>query len=296
MKLRTIKYFFKESFTNLWRNRVMMFAAVVSVVAALFIVGTVLLTLMNVNNIVLNMESQVEITVFLEEEVSADTIQELRETLEDTKGVNEVKFESKEEALEKAKDWLKEKEDLLEGFAGDKNPLPNSFILKIDKPEYASRISKSIENKPGVDKVKFGEQIVKTLSKLARITRWAGLVITIVLTVIALVIISNTIKLALMSRIKEIQIMKYVGATDWFIRWPFILEGLLIGIISTIISTLLISFAYNYAVSRFGSMVGMINMLRLEDVIRDIFCSFLVVGCAIGTIGSVLSIRKYMKV
>lgn len=274
----------------------MMFAAVVSVVAALFIVGTVLLTLMNVNNIVLNMESQVEITVFLEEEVSADTIQELRETLEDTKGVNEVKFESKEEALEKAKDWLKEKEDLLEGFAGDKNPLPNSFILKIDKPEYASRISKSIENKPGVDKVKFGEQIVKTLSKLARITRWAGLVITIVLTVIALVIISNTIKLALMSRIKEIQIMKYVGATDWFIRWPFILEGLLIGIISTIISTLLISFAYNYAVSRFGSMVGMINMLRLEDVIRDIFCSFLVVGCAIGTIGSVLSIRKYMKV
>ncbi|NLI61470.1 MAG: ABC transporter permease [Clostridiales bacterium] len=301
MKLRTYKNFFRESIRNIFRNRVMSFASVVAIMSALFILGLVLILAFNLEHIAGGLESKVEITAFLHTSVGSAQSRAVIDQVEKLDGVHEVEFISKEQGLAEWKENLGEKGVLLEGYEGKTNPLPDKLILRIEKPEYVGSIIPSINAIPEVDKVNYSREVVDTIGKVVRIARLVGLLLMLSLMIVAMVIINNTIKINVYSRRREITIMKYIGATDSYIRWPYIIEGFTLGIIAAFFAGVLVIGGYNLLLSRGGQLGGsygflsLFQLLPIEGLIYDIVLAFLLVGCGVGVIASILSTGKHLK-
>ncbi|MFY9176706.1 MAG: permease-like cell division protein FtsX, partial [Caldicoprobacterales bacterium] len=225
MKLRTYKNFFKEALRNIFRNRVMSLASIVAIMSALFILGVVLILAFNLEHIAGGLESKVEISVFLDKDIGSNQARAVVEQIEKNDGIYEIEFISKEEGLAQWKKELGEKGDLLEGYEGNNNPLPDKLILRIEKPEYVDGIISILNDIPEVDKVNYSQEVVDSISRIVQTTRLVGLLLMLMLIIIAMIIINNTIKINVYSRRREIRIMKYIGATDSYIRWPYIIEG-----------------------------------------------------------------------
>ena len=212
-------------------------------------------------------------------------------------GVSDVIYESKEEALEKFKESWGEEGYLLDGL--EKNTLPNSYIIRMDNLELADSIVKDLEPLKGIDEVKYYKEIVDGLLKAAKFVRAIGLTIILILILVAIFIISNTIKLTLSSRRQEIGIMKNVWATNWFIRWPFLVEGVLLGLIGSIVSIVVVYYGYQYAfnaiTSRFYLMLST-YMVSVDDMMKKTVYIFAVLGVGVGALGSIFSLRRHLKV
>ncbi|HHV83730.1 MULTISPECIES: permease-like cell division protein FtsX [Tepidanaerobacter] len=290
MRLRTIKYFFKESFTSLTRNRWMSLASIGAVASALIILGSFLLLSVNFNYILKDVESQVEITAYLADSTKDEDITKLREELSNIPGVKEVDFISKEAALEEFKKQIGE--DLLEGM---ENPLPNSFRIKADDPHNVPAIAKKIENFSGIEEVKYGKGIVEKLFKIVYWIRIIGFVIMVVFTAISIFIIANTIRLTVFARRREISIMKYIGATDWFVRWPFLIEGMVLGLIGSFLAVAVLAVAYHYLYITVKLNIPMISLLPIEEF-YNYAIGFLAIGMIIGAFGSSFSLKRFLNV
>ncbi|KUK09436.1 MAG: Cell division protein FtsX [Caldanaerobacter subterraneus] len=295
MLFRNFRYFIKEGFSNLARNRLMTVASVTSVMAALVILGMFLLIILNVNHMAYQVESQLELKAFLKDDLSGEQIQRIGEEIKGIDGVSSVVFESKEQALEKFKKQLGEKSYLLEGLEKD-NPLPQSYIVKVKDANLIKDIADEIKGINGVDKVSYGQDVVEKLLGIIRIIRIVGLAIISILFVISIVIISNTIKLGVFARRREINIMKYIGATDWFIRWPFLIEGIVLGLLGALLSVGVLALMYGYTLDYVNSRLIVFNLLPLSDVIKDMALYFALLGSLIGAIGSGLSIKRFLNV
>ncbi len=298
MKARTTKYIFKQGITGLWRNRGMTAASIGSVAASLIILGLIITLVLNISNAAYLAQTQFdEVQVYLEDDLTIEEIDNVGKEIEQIVGIADVTYETKEMALEKMKESWGEQGYLLDSL--EANPLPNSYIIKVENLETADSVVENLKPVQGINEIKYYKELVDQLLKIAKFIRTVGLVIISILILVAIFIISNTIKLALNARRQEIVIMKDVGATNWFIRWPFLIEGMLLGFIGAVVSIGVVYFGYKYSfdiiTSRFYVMLGS-YMITVQDMMDKIVLMFGILGTGVGALGSIFSLRKYLKV
>ena len=295
MKIRTMEYFIREAFVSLRRNGLMSFASVSTVALSLLILGMFLVMVLNLSHMASALESQVEISVYLEDGLNDLEIRETGTRITKIPGVSQVLFVSKDEALERFKQRLGDQQGMLSAL-GDSNPLPDAFEVKVDKPEQVKPAAQAIAKLKGVENAKFGQEVVEQVFNLARMIRVLGVILIVFLALAALFIISNTIRITVFARRKEIGIMKYVGATDWFIRWPFLIEGMILGFGGALVAVLLLSQTYGALVSQIYQSLAFLPVIPQYPFITHISLFLLVVGAVIGALGSTISLKKFMKV
>ncbi|MFC0211081.1 permease-like cell division protein FtsX [Paenibacillus chartarius] len=305
MKISTLLRHLREGTKNVARNGWMTFASVSSISISLFILGLFLLLSLNVNYLTQQIESQVEIKVYLEVDTSQETIDVLEEKIKEIPQVSTVTFVSKAEGLEFLRQRLGESgADLLEGFEGENNPLNDSFTVEVTDPHQVGTAAAAIEGlnegefPPPIYKVSYGKGQVETMFRVTEIVRNVGLVLVLLLAVTSIFLIANTIKLTIINRRREISIMKLVGATNAFIRWPFFVEGALLGLLGSLIpvGALLYGYWALLNVSQLELSLLMIKLLPFEDIGLTLGGFLLGLGVIIGVWGSLLSVRKYLRV
>jgi len=298
MKIRAGFYLIKEGFANIRRNRMMSIASIGSVAAALMILGMVFLLIINMNHMVEDVKQQFDsIQLYLRDDVENEQILAVKSRLEGVEGIREIEFESKDTALEKMREKWGDQAYLLEGL--ESNPLPNSIIIYVKDIAYSDSIVEEVSGIGGVEEVKYYNDIVQKLLSIANFIRLLGLVVIAILVFLSIFIIGNTIKLTVAARKREINIMKYVGATNWFIRWPFFIEGMVLGLLGAIVSLAIVYFGYSYIYSAVSNQIYMLlttYIVPMNAIIKDMTVIFAVLGMGIGALGSILSMRKYLKV
>ena len=299
MKFRSIKYFFSEAFSGVIRNRLMSVASIGTVAACIFMIIISYCALTNVNYMLTQLEESIGISIFLEDDADADTVLALNDQLVTMEYVDSVRYISSEEALDEMKQsW--DAEDILSGFDETNNPLTGSFEVNLTDISHQSEVVEKIEQLDGVRKIRSSETETEFLVKLSHFLRIFGGVLILALAAISVVIITNTIKLSVFTRRTEISIMKYVGATDWFIRWPFIIEGIIIGIVGASIPIIIAWPLYNKLISIIYEQIPMIHSIVSFRFGIDIFSILLPValifGALLGVLGSNISLRKHLNV
>ncbi len=298
MKIRAGVYLIKEGFLNIRRNRMMSIASIGSVAAALMILGMVFILIINMNHMVEDVKQQFDsIQLYLRDDVENEQIIAIKSRIEGVEGIREIEFESKETALEKMREKWGDKAFLLEGL--ESNPLPNSIIIYVKDIAHSDSIVKNVSTIGGIEEVKYYNDIVQKLLSIANFIRLLGLAIIAILVFLSIFIIGNTIKLTVAARKREINIMKYVGATNWFIRWPFFIEGMVLGLLGAILSLAIVYFGYSYIYNAVSNQIYMLlttYIVPVNAIIKDMTVIFAVLGMGIGALGSILSMRKYLKV
>jgi len=304
MKLRNLKYFLSESIKSLIRNRLMSLASIITVASCTLIFAISYFIVTNVNQVLTGVERSMNIVVFLEIGVSEEEIEEIREKLLALPYVMGVSFTSSEEAFENViEDWGMDYE-LLIGMTGD--ILPNSFSVEINALENQIIVASEIVDIKNVDRVIHDEEAMDLFLDIRNYVTIFSLIIIGFLASISTVIIINTIKITVSARKNEINIMKYVGATDWFIRWPFLMEGILIGVLGAGLTLLVSYFMYTYLINSLMNVDNLflnfiINVIFFEPIsTMDVFIVLtpvlIIMGVIIGFIGSITSVRKYLRV
>lgn len=291
-------YSLKEAFKNIWRNKVMSFTTIISLAAALLILGIVFILILNVNEFAKNAQNEFdEVVAYVADEVDSIRMTEISKDIERVVGVKELRFVSKDAAME---DWKKEWGDnayLLDGLS--ENPLQNEFIVVLDDLKYADNVVKIISAIEEITDVAYEEEWVRYILSLTDGIRKFGFFIIAILIGITIFIITNTIKINLYSREKEINIMKFVGATSWFIRWPFILEGVIMGLVGGVLATGVIYLTYSQFVLYVHDnlVIFFANKLIEPNVlIYDILQIFCVIGMGVGAIGAINAVKNHLKV
>ena len=295
MKIRTLEYFLKEAAISLKRNNLMSFASITTVAISLVILGLFLIMVMNLNNMAAHLESQVQINVYLEDNLSEAERYEIGNNIKKIKGVEEITFVTKDEAIERFRERLGEQKYLLDAL-DDANPLPYSYEVKLTLPEQVKSAAAEIAEYPGVKTAKFGQEAIEQLFKLTHMIRVFGVVLILFLVFATLFIISNTIRLTVFARRKEIGIMKYVGATDWFIRWPFIMEGMALGFGGALIATLVLRTSYSAITNQIYQSFMFLPLIPQYPFLTNLTILLIVLGMIIGALGSAISLKKFMKV
>jgi cell division transport system permease protein len=295
MKLRTGEYFIQEVFRSLRRNNWMSFASIGTVAVSLFVLGVFLILVLNMNRMASTLESQVQISVYLEEDLSRQQRIDLQSNIEKMQGIDTVKFVDKDEAKARLSERLGDQKYLLEAL-GDKNPLPDAFELTVAQPDMVETAAKAIERMDGVESAKYGQDVVEHLFDITRLMRIFGLVLMLLLAGATIFIISNTIRLTVFARRKEIAIMKYVGATDWFIRWPFLMEGIVLGCIGGILSAIALRSFYAAMAAKIYSTLAFFPLMPQYPFMNYVTVGIILAGMAIGAGGSAISLKRFLKV
>ncbi|MBV4417989.1 permease-like cell division protein FtsX [Clostridium tyrobutyricum] len=296
MRISTIKFFISESLKSLNRNKTISTASVATVAATLFILGVSILAMVNVNQGILQVQSKVEIDVYLKDNITSSQKKDLENKIKSNGNIQSVTYVTKSQAVDKFRNQLGEQnKSLVDGLEKD-NPLPNSYIIKVTNPEYVSKLVSGIQDMPGIESIQDGKGIVDKIVKITRTVRWIGIVILVIMVGVSLFLIGNTIKLTVYSRRREIGIMKYIGATDWFIRWPFIIEGIIIGIIGAGVADIILYYLYRMLYFKTSSSLILMQLISPQYVYSNILGIFVLVGVIIGALGSLLSIRKFLAV
>ena len=292
MKLSTSEYFIKEVYTSFKRNIWMTLASIFTVVLSLFILGFFSIVILNLNKMADTLESQVQISVYLKDDLSQEEIDETKETLSKIEGLQDIKFTTREEAMKNFKERLGDQQFLLDAL-DDTNPLPNSFSLTVTSPQQVKTIADTAAALDSVESASYSQDIINHLFNL---THLIGVALIILLTGAAIFIISNTIRLTVFARRKEIAIMKYVGATDWFIRWPFLLEGICLGFIGGGLATIFLYIVYNQVTQEIYEAMAFFPLIPQHPFIDYISLAILVAGIIIGALGSTISLKRFLKV
>lgn len=295
MKLSTSEYFIKEVYTSFKRNIWMTLASIFTVVLSLFILGFFSIVILNLNKMADTLESQVQISVYLKDDLSQEEIDETKETLSKIEGLQDIKFTTREEAMENFKERLGDQQFLLDAL-DDTNPLPDSFSLTVTSPQQVKTIADTAAALDSVESASYSQDIINHLFNLTHLIRLIGVALIILLTGAAIFIISNTIRLTVFARRKEIAIMKYVGATDWFIRWPFLLEGICLGFIGGGLATIFLYIVYNQVTQEIYEAMAFFPLIPQHPFIDYISLAILVAGIIIGSLGSTISLKRFLKV
>ena len=295
MKLQTSEYFIQEVFRSLRRNNWMSFASIGTVAVSLFVLGVFLLLVLNMNRMASALESQVQISVYLEDELSADDRRDIASDIEALQGIESIRYISKDEAKARLEDRLGDQKYLLDAL-GDKNPLPDSFEVVVKSPDLVETAAKAIDRMDGVQEAKYGQDVIEHLFAITRLIRIFGLVLMVLLAGATLFIISNTIRLTVFARRKEIALMKYVGATDWFIRWPFLLEGMVLGFVGGVIAAVALRSFYAAMAAKITDTLTFFPLMPQYPSMNYITVALLLTGMAIGALGSALSLKRFLKV
>ncbi len=301
MRFRTIKYYFREGFVSIFRNRLMAVASILTVVACTFMVIISLCLIENINLALFQFQKTIGITSFLRSDLNAKDINDLYEKVKKIDHVSNVVFVSKEEALKSFRDGLGEDSYILDGLEED-NPMPQFFEISVDKSMYQKSVVGQLKmmQEEGIEKVQHALDITNILVSVSNVVRIAGIIVIGSLGCVSIVIIFNTIKLTVYSRKNEINIMKYVGATDWFIKWPFVIEGMIIGIVGSGLPLFIMWILYDKIISVISQKITFMSDLMIFKTSMEIFPSIVPItigiGVFLGCVGSVTSLRKYLDV
>lgn len=288
--LRNLLFYIKEAFLSTKKNGIMSFATIISLTATLLIIGILLLISFNINYLIEGTESELMAVAYLKDQVSAEEAKNIIQSVSQVIGVAEVVYISKDDAFQKLKDDLKEHEDILAGIS--ENPLPSSLEIKVSDSKYLEDIASYLEKNENVEEVNYGGQLTKNLLLIFQFIRKTGLIIISFLIFVSTLIMVSVIKISVHSRQGEIEIMALVGATSWFIRWPFIIEGFLKGLLSALITIFILARFYFMFTEQVLKMLPFIPILVEYSTLVKIAVILLFMGIFIGIFGSMLSLRK----
>ena len=287
---------FKQAFRQIGRNKGMTLASVFAITAMLLILGLFFVTIINVNMLTNSIkEDYNNIQVFLKDSVKKETAEQMRAEIATWEYVDDVTYRTKDEAMHVLKKRWGENGYLLDSIA--ENPLPNSLIINMTDLEKAGEVTERVKSLDGVEDVTYYKETVDKLLRVTKVLQTATVVIIVFLIIVSIVVVSNTIKLTVINRSDEIEIMKYVGATNWYIRGPFMLEGIIIGAFSAGISAGIVSLLYGRIAAAFSDSVASVLSMPLvpvEFLSYNLVQIFLALGISIGAWGSIISMRRFL--
>lgn len=293
-------YLIREGIKNVFKNKKATMISLITMICTMFLFGTFFTIGENVNSILEQVQKKQGMEVFIETEATDAQISELEEQIKELEGINKVTFKSKQEALDLMKENLKDNQELLEGYEGENNIFPASFIVTLTDLGLATDIEAKISAMENVRKITSNNETIMALMRIANIFKMAIGVIFGFLLVVSITIIANTIRLTVFARRKEISIMKYVGATNHFIRWPFVIEGILIGVLAAVLTILMIGGVYNLVIqwieqANILQPIG-VTLLQFSEIAKLIAIVYLILGIGVGVMGSSISMKKYLEV
>ena len=292
--LRQAYYIFQEVGRSLKRNSLLNFAAIGTTAISLLVLGVGMLLVINTNEIAKTIESDIEIMVYIKHDLSEEDALAIEPIIDNISGVEKTTFIPRDEAL---KSLVKQFGDEVEESVGEENPLPDAIKVKISDPREVNTIAAEIEDLPGVESVRYGGQdFVKKLFSLTNWVRIIGLLLIALLGLCGIFLIATTTRLTIFARRREINIMKYVGATDWFVRWPFLLEGIILGFFGALLAVVVLYFSYGALVARIQETITFLPLVSSTKVLLRIFEGLLVMGIVMGAVGSTISVRRYLHV
>ncbi len=306
MRYNILTYHIGEGIRNLFKNKKSTIASLCIMMATMLMFGIFFIIGENINHIMETIEEDQGMQVFIIDEASSKEVQEVRDMISSIDGVASATIYTKQDALDEMKVRLKNNQDVLAGYDEDNNIFPDSVIVKLTDLQKSAEVQEKIRNieidgKKYVDPdIRSSDKTINALINIANGIKIITGVLLVLLIAISIFIISNTIKLTVHARRKEISIMKYVGATNSFIRWPFIVEGIIIGIISALLTILIIYGGYTVVVTKilnvFNSINVTVSLLTFADMYKIILVVYMVLGIGIGALGSSISMRKYLEV
>ena len=301
MRPSTIWYTLKQGIKNIKRNWMFSLASIITMAACIFLVGVFYSLVTNVDNIAHKVEQEVPVTVFFDEGTTDEQMQEVGNLIQARQEVERVEFESGDQAWQNFKDKYFQGSDAADGFKDD-NPLVNSsnYQVYLNQIEKQTELVNYIQGLDHVREVNQSEQAANTLGSFNKLVSYASIIIIAILLLISIFLISNTVSVGISVRKEEIGIMKYIGATDAFVRAPFVLEGMVLGVIGAAIPLAALYFLYNTAVefvlTKFNVLTGVVDFIPVWQIYQVLLPIGLLLGIGIGFIGSIWTTRKHLRV
>ena len=288
-------YIIAETFKGLYRNRWMCITSTGVVMVTLLMLGLFMLVNLNISHITETVKEQVEIVLYIDDNADQETLDELGQKLSMHSGIAEVRYVSSDEHMGRLHRQLGE---ILEGYdSGLDNPLLASYEIRTNRPEAVVAMAEEFESYPGVSNVFYGQGYVENLFAVTGVIQMVGLALMAGLSVTAVFLISHTIKLTVMMRKREISIMKYVGATNWFIRWPYVLEGLLMGFVGAVLPLVGLYYIYEFSAEwvEVNNLV-FLTLLPVQQIISELAKYLVPLGTGLGILGSIFSMGRFLRV
>lgn len=289
-------YAIRQAFRQILRNGAMTTASLFSITAMLIILGLFFIIIVNVNVIAENAKNQFDtIQIYLKDEMAEGAEESLMKQLEERKAVAEVVFVTRDDALERFKQRWGANGYLLEGL--EKNPLPNAIEVELSDLGQAESVVESVQNDPNIEQILYSQTVVERLVTITGAIQIISLILISILIIVSIVVVANTIKLTVIAREREINIMKYIGATNWFIRGPFLVEGILIGLLSAGLAAGLMAAIYLRLAENFSHHMALlfsVGMVPQGFLVGHMAAIFVSIGVSIGAIGSTMSMRKFL--
>ncbi len=297
MRAKTITYFFEEGAKGFWVNGLMSVASVFIVVASLLILGIYMAFSLNINYIGTQFEQQYEIRAFIESGTSEERLNQIKDEISKIKHVKNAEIVTAGQAFEDYKGTLGGDSDILDGLKDGDNPLRDAVKITLSDLNSANAVAKTVSEIPNVAKVRNSQDVVQSLLKLTAAIRHGSMILMILLSVVAVFIISNAIRMTVFARRRDIGIAKFLGATDWFIRWPFIIEGVIMGVVGALIALALVVPGYNYIYTSLNNMAGnAVKFYTTDVIVKEISVWFVGIGALLGAFGSGISLGRYLHV
>lgn len=300
MRTSNVTYLVKKGISSIWRNFLMSFASFCILMVSLLMVSCAVLLMMNVNKIMSNIEDTNEITIYLKEDISEKQVEHIKSVLEKNKDITDVKYYSKEQALEDFRDNMAEYSELLDYL--DKNPMPETFLVRVKELSKIRHVVNTINDIEGVEQTKAPYDFASVLVQIRNTFTLIGSAVLIALIVVSIVIVSNSIRTSVFARRNEISIMRYVGATSGFIKAPFFVEGMFIGILAGAAAWGLTWLIYDSVFALFSAeltvwqMFGFYGLTPFGDIMWYVLAVNCAAGALLGAVGTVFSTGKYLKV
>ncbi len=295
MGLHSMGYLFREGLKSLWKNRTMSIASIMVLITCLLLTGVTGLLTLNLSSIMESVESRNTITVFLQDNLPSLKAVKVGEDLRQIENISDCTFVPKDDGLNMTLSELDSSDSLFGALQGSGNPLPDAYTISLTDLSLYDDTIRQVEAVEGVDSVSDFSNIATKLSNLDKLLRIASVALVAVLAIVSLFIISNTIKVTMFSRRMEINIMKSVGATNGFVRIPFLVEGMVIGLISGLVSATVIYFSYGRAVEAIYGIAPFLAMVDISPYFGMIYVGYILVGMLFGAVGGVISLGKYLK-
>lgn len=307
MTLRGWANAFRDAFRSMTQSGLMSLASMLSVAVSLLVLAVVLLLAVNLEFMATTAEEQVEIKVYLcsaqrdeakcnKQELAEEQKQAIVKQVQSLPNVKEARYVTRHEALEEMKKTDPYQRDALTGFEGDENPLSDEVHIKVVEVEQVKAVADAVQAMNGVAKVDYGQQVVEKLLIFTNAIRFGGVGLVLLLVVATILTLSNTIRLSVYARRREISIMKLVGATDWYIRRPFMLEGIFLGMFGALVASGATAYGYLKMVPRLQQTVPFLPVVQPVDILLNLALSLLFLGMFLGSLGSVVSLRRFLKV
>ncbi|MDD4775560.1 MAG: permease-like cell division protein FtsX [Syntrophomonas sp.] len=295
MNFKNIGYFFKEALISLSRNRVLSLATITTMAVCILFLGVAVLLTVNAGNFMNQLESDIQIIAYLDDSLTKPQLGEVEANIKATAGVQEVTFVSKDEALQRLQSKFSEEDYDLQQTLG-KNPLPNSYEVKAVNPQEVAQVAQLIGEIPGVYKVNYGQGVVEKLFQVTKWVRILSMVFMIILALGAIFLIATTIRLAIFARRKEIYLMKLIGATDWFVRWPFFIEGILMGVAGALVAIGLLAGGYTSLINNAQTALFFVPLVSQQSFLLQVYLSLAAAGVLLGTVGTYISLNRFLNV